>query len=183
MLRFQEEAISGLLTIYPSAFKDERGYFMETFKDENYAAILPGVRFVQDNISCSSKGTLRGLHFQAPPFDQGKLIQVLQGSVLDVAVDLRKNSATYGQHIKLVLSAELPVQFYIPPGFAHGFMSLEDNTLFSYKCTNVYSKAHEACLHFADPTLNIHWGEGGISPIVSEKDQLGQAFARFQSPF
>lgn len=182
MFRFQEEALSGLYSIYPSVFKDERGYFFEAFQSEKYNVITGGQEFVQDNISKSSKGILRGLHFQKPPFAQGKIVQVLQGSVLDVAVDLRRNSATYGQSFKKLLSAENAVQLYIPPGFAHGFYTLEDNTLFSYKCTAPYNAATEGCILWNDPTLKIDW-ELFELPILSEKDKLGASFSDFETPF
>jgi len=182
MFRFQEEALSGLYSIYPSVFKDERGYFFEAFQSEKYNVITGGQEFVQDNISKSSKGILRGLHFQKPPFAQGKLVQVLQGSVLDIAVDLRRNSATYGQSFKKILSADNAVQLYIPPGFAHGFYTLEDHTLFSYKCTAPYHAASEGCILWNDPALKIDW-ELFEKPILSEKDKLGASFSDFETPF
>lgn len=182
MFRFQEEALSGLYSIYPTVFKDERGYFFEAFQTEKYKAIIGELNFVQDNISRSSKGILRGLHFQKPPYAQGKLVQVLQGAVLDVAVDLRRSSPTFGQSFKKVLSAENAIQLYIPPGFAHGFYTLEDQTLFSYKCTAPYHAAAEGCILWNDPTLNIDW-ELIQTPILSEKDQLGSLFTSFETPF
>lgn len=182
MLRIQAEKLSGLYSIYPKVFGDERGYFFETYQTEKYAQICEDLTFVQDNISMSAKGTLRGLHFQAPPFAQGKLIQVLQGAVLDVVVDIRRSSPTYGQHFKMVLSAENAMQLYIPPGFAHGFLALEDHTLFSYKCTAAYHQSSEGCLHYNDPDLHIDW-ELTESPLLSPKDALGEAFSTFQTPF
>lgn len=182
MLRIQAEKLSGLYSIYPKVFTDERGYFFETYKAENYAQICENLTFVQDNISMSAKGTLRGLHFQAPPFAQGKLIQVLQGAVLDVVVDIRRSSPTYGQHFKMVLSAENATQLYIPPGFAHGFLALEDHTLFSYKCTAPYHQASEGCINFNDPDLCIDWELTDL-PLLSPKDALGESFFAFQTPF
>lgn len=182
MLRIQEEKLAGLYSIYPTVFKDDRGYFFEAFKAANYAEITEGASFVQDNISKSSKGILRGLHFQAPPHAQGKLVQVLQGSVLDVAVDIRKSSPTFGQYFKQVLNAENAIQLYIPPGFAHGFCTLEDNTLFSYKCTALYHKEAEGCILWNDPHLDINW-ELNETPLLSPKDELGLAFDTFASPF
>jgi len=176
---FQETEIRGVISIQPRLFGDERGYFIETFNEEKYASFLNGVQFKQDNLSKSKRGVLRGLHFQAPPFDQGKLVSVIQGSVLDVAVDIRKNSPTYGKHISVVLSGELKNQLWIPSGFAHGFLSLEDDTIFSYKCTNVYAPNHEGCLLWND--FDINWGIS--DPIVSEKDQVGLRFINFESPF
>ena len=136
---------------------------------------------MQDNQSLSQKGVLRGLHFQNPPFAQGKLVRVIQGSVLDVAVDIRANSPTYGQHISVLLSGENKTIFWIPPGFAHGFVTLEDNTIFTYKCTGVYNKESEGALMWNDPGLNINWGVE--SPLVSEKDQEAASFKSFQSRF
>lgn len=182
MLRFEEEYLTGLYTIYPTVFKDDRGYFFESYSAEKYAAICNNLSFVQDNLSKSAKGILRGLHFQAPPHAQGKLVQVLQGAVLDVAVDIRKSSDTYGCVFQQILSAENALQMYIPAGFAHGFYTLEDDTIFSYKCTAAYQKAAERCLRWDDPTLAINWGQD-VNPILSKKDALGEAFKAFETPF
>ncbi len=133
-----KDAIEGLTTIHPSVFSDERGYFLESFNENDFNQFVFEIKFVQDNESRSMKNVLRGLHFQKPPHAQGKLVRVIKGSVLDVVVDLRKNSKTYGQHKKIVLSEKEKNQFYIPAGFAHGFCSLEDDTIFSYKCTEYY---------------------------------------------
>lgn len=174
--------IEGLILIEPRTFHDDRGYFFESFNEEKYLGLLGAdVHFVQDNISCSKKNVLRGLHFQSPPFAQGKLVSVLSGSVLDVAVDLRRNSATYGAHQVIMLSAENKFQFWIPPGFAHGFLSLEENSVFSYKCTNYYAPAHEQTLLWNDSELNIDWSIN--NPIISEKDIIGQDFSTFVTPF
>jgi len=172
--------IEGLIKITPKTFADERGYFMETFQDERYQAILPHA-FFQDNVSLSRIGVVRGLHFQVPPFAQAKLVQVFRGRVLDVAVDLRKNSPTYGQHQCVELSEDNRVQFYIPVGFAHGFMALEANTLFHYKCSERYTATHERTLHWNDPQLGISWPEG--PKIVAEKDQHGLPLTFINSPF
>lgn len=173
--------ISGLLILEPKAFQDDRGYFMETYSRERYkaAGILPDM--VQDNISVSKKGVLRGLHFQTEPMGQGKLVQVVQGRVLDVAVDIRVGSPTYGHHVAVELSAENKKQFWIPVGFAHGFLSLEDDTVFVYKCTNVYSKEHERGLRWNDPALGIHWGID--HPLVSEKDAIQPLLAELPETF
>ena len=173
--------IQGLLTIEPKVFGDNRGYFFESFNKEKFDAEVPNISFVQDNQSMSHKGVLRGLHFQRPPFEQGKLVRVIQGSVLDVAVDIRKGSPTYGQHKSILLSGENNLQFWIPPGFAHGFLTLEDNTIFSYKCTGPYSKESEGSVLWNDKDLNIDWNIS--SPIVSEKDQIAETFIQFKSPF
>ena len=129
----------------------------------------------------SSKGILRGLHFQKDPHAQGKLVRVLQGSVVDVAVDIRPNSLTYGQHFSIELNESNKTMFYIPPGFAHGFLTLEDNTIFAYKCTNYYHKESEGCVLWNSPSLEINWGID--SPILSEKDKIATDFADFKSPF
>jgi len=176
---FQETAIRGVISIQPKLFGDERGYFIETYNEEKYAPFLNGVQFKQDNLSKSKKGVLRGLHFQSPPFEQGKLVSVIQGSVLDVAVDIRKNSPTYGKYVSVILSGEIKNQLWIPPGFAHGFVALEDDTLFSYKCTNIYAPEYEKCILWND--FDIDWNIK--SPIISEKDKIGVSFSNFESPF
>ena len=171
----------GLVSIYPTVFGDERGFFLESFNQESYKEFIPNLTFVQDNLSKSKKGVLRGLHFQAPPFDQGKLVQVITGSVLDVAVDIRRDSPSYGQHFKVILNTIDRNQLWIPPGFAHGFVSLEDDTIFSYKCTNTYSKEHEGCILWNDSDLRIDWEIE--NPLISPKDELGTLFKDFISPF
>ncbi len=171
----------GLISIYPAVFGDDRGFFLESFNQAKYASIIPDLDFVQDNLSKSKKGVLRGLHFQAPPFDQGKLVQVITGSVLDVAVDIRKNAPSYGKHFKIILNSTERNQLWIPPGFAHGFVSLEDDTIFSYKCTNSYSKEHEGCVLWNDLDLGIDWEID--QPLISPKDQEGTFFKDFISPF
>ena len=174
--------IEGLLLIEPRVFHDDRGYFYESFNEDKYKEILGSdIRFVQDNISCSKKNVLRGLHFQSPPFAQGKLVTVLSGSVLDVAVDIRKGSSTYGKCQIIELSAENKKQFWIPPGFAHGFLALEENSIFSYKCTNYYAPSHEHTLLWNAPELNIDWNVN--DPIISDKDKIGQEFCTFVTPF
>jgi len=177
-----ETGIEGLLEFHPQIFGDDRGWFLESFNEDKYNENLPkGQTFIQDNISCSKKGVIRGLHFQTPPFAQAKLVCVLMGSALDIAVDLRKDSSTYGQSYVVVLSSQTKNQLYVPRGFAHGFASLEDGTIFSYKCDNPYSKAHERTLQWNDPILNIDWVVK--EPILTKKDMEGQAFSSFQSPF
>lgn len=174
--------IEGLLLIEPSVFRDERGYFFECFNAQRFQeATGLEVNFVQDNESCSGANTLRGLHFQVPPADQGKLVRVTRGVALDVAVDLRKGSPTFGQHHSVLLSAANKLQFWVPPGFAHGFLTLEDDTIFSYKCSGYYNKEAERSLKWDDPDLGIDWGID--SPVVSEKDASAGAFAAFDSPF
>lgn len=174
--------IEGLLIIEPKVFGDERGYFFESFNKEKFK-ILTGVDvdFVQDNQSKSQKNVLRGLHYQAPPFAQGKLVRVIQGAVLDIAVDIRKNSPTYGKHFSIELSADNKTIFWIPKGFAHGFASLEDDTIFTYKCTDYYNPSSEGCIAWNDQDLNIDWKIE--SPIISEKDKKGVSFESFESIF
>lgn len=174
--------IDDLLLIEPRIFEDDRGLFYESFNEEKYTKILgTEVRFVQDNISISKKNVLRGLHFQKPPFAQGKLVTVLKGRALDVAVDLRRNSKTYGKYEIVELSDKNKRQFWIPPGFAHGFCALEDDTLFSYKCSNYYSPEHEETIKWDDKDLAIDWKIN--KPITSEKDKMGKDFHTFVSPF
>ncbi|MEY4140654.1 MAG: dTDP-4-dehydrorhamnose 3,5-epimerase [Bacteroidota bacterium] len=179
-MREERFDIEGLICLHPKRYADERGYFFEYFHQDNYTSLL-GRKFLQDNVSLSRKGVLRGLHFQTPPFAQGKLVQVLSGSVLDVAVDLRKESSTYGKFVLIELSAENGKQFYIPPGFAHGFLTLEENTLFSYKCTEYYAPTNEETLLWNDPHLKIPWPIN--HPLISDKDQKGILFANYNSPF
>jgi len=173
--------IEGPLLIKPRIFKDERGYFFESYNETNYSSAGLNFKFVQDNESCSSKNVLRGLHFQNPPFAQGKLVRVIKGSVIDIAVDIRKNSPTYGEHIKVELSEDNKYQFWIPPGFAHGFLSLSDETIFTYKCTNVYNKESEGGIIWNDPDLKIDWETN--NPLVSEKDLILTAFNNLKSKF
>lgn len=176
-----ETGIKDLVVIRPKVFKDERGYFFESFNQLAFEAIGIKQQFTQDNQSMSSKGILRGLHFQTPPHAQGKLVRVIKGAVLDVAVDIRKNSPTYGQHYAVELSEENFLMMYIPAGFAHGFATLEDRTIFSYKCTDTYHPECEGGLMWNDPDLNIQWNID--QPILSEKDKKNQTFAGFVSPF
>jgi len=173
--------IQGLITYKTKFFEDNRGLFAETYHKDKFNDLIVDVMFSQDNQSISKKNVLRGLHFQNPPYEQGKLIRVVSGSILDVAVDLRKGSSTYGQHMKVKLSAENGLNFWIPAGFAHGFLSLEDNTLVNYKCTSLYNNNSEGSLRWNDPDLNIDWGIE--KPITSEKDDLAPVFANYKSQF
>jgi dTDP-4-dehydrorhamnose 3,5-epimerase len=174
-------SIPGLVTIQPRIFGDDRGVFFETYNKQSFSSLVSEIDFVQDNQSISKANVLRGLHFQAPPFAQGKLVRVIAGAVLDVAVDIRKGSPTYGKHEKVLLTGENNLMFYIPPGFAHGFVALKDNTIFHYKCTGFYNKASEGCLLWNDPTLNIDWGTA--NPLISPKDAEGEKIEGFHSPF
>lgn len=173
--------IEGLLILKPAVFRDERGYFFESFNEERFANLGLKTKFVQDNESKSQKGVLRGLHFQKPPFAQGKLVRVIKGAVLDVAVDLRKGSPTYGQWEAVEITEENKLMFWIPEGFAHGFLTLEEDTVFSYKCSNVYNKESEGGIHWNDQNLNIDWNIE--NPIVSEKDKEAPDFKSFNTPF
>lgn len=177
-----EEPLKGAFIIKPNIFGDHRGYFFESFNENKFSELVGNkVEFVQDNESLSGPNILRGLHFQAPPFEQGKLVRVVTGSVLDVFVDIRKDSETYGQHHVVKLSAENKLMAWIPPGFAHGFVSLEEETRFLYKCTNVYNKESEGSVLWKDPQLNINWY--CKTPILSDKDKISPLFKDFKSPF
>lgn len=173
--------IEGLLIIKPKVFEDDRGYFFESWNKEVFESKGIKNEFLQDNQSLSNKGILRGLHFQNPPYDQGKLVRVIRGSVLDVAVDIRKNSPTYGEHVTVHLNEDNKRMFWIPPGFAHGFLTLEDNTIFSYKCTNIYNKESEVTLMWDDEDLKIDWHT--TTPVVSDKDKQGINFKNFKTKF
>jgi len=173
--------IEGLLVIKPNIFGDNRGHFFESWSKESFAKNGLNLDFVQDNQSLSSKGVLRGLHFQNPPFAQGKLVRVIKGAVLDVVVDIRKESSTYGKHFSIELNEENKTICWIPPGFAHGFVTLEDDTIFTYKCTGVYNSASEEALLWSDNDLNIDWG--AINPLVSSKDLVAGSFKNFKSQF
>lgn len=163
--------IEGLFIIEPAVFPDERGYFMETYNQRDFEAFGLGMTFVQDNQSMSEKGVLRGLHFQKQ-YPQGKLVRVVRGKVFDVAVDLRKNSDTYGKWFGVELSAENKKQFYIPEGFAHGFLVLSDEAEFCYKCTDFYHPGDEGGIKWDDPDIGIEWPlQDGVKLVISEKDQ------------
>ena len=176
-----ETKIPGLYIVKPTVFTDQRGYFFESYNKEVFLKYGIDQNFVQDNESKSAKGVLRGLHFQKPPFAQGKLVRVIKGAVLDVAVDIRKSSPTYGQWASITLTEDNKWMYWIPPGFAHGFVTLEDETVFFYKCTNVYNKASEGSILWNDPDLNIDWAVK--NPLLSDKDKVAPLFADFESPF
>ena len=173
--------IEGLLVIKPRIFEDDRGHFFESWSKGSFKNIGLDLDFVQDNQSLSQKGVLRGLHFQNPPFAQGKLVRVIKGSVLDVAVDIRKDSPTYGEHFAVELSEENKTIFWIPPGFAHGFVALKDDTIFTYKCSGVYNKESEGALIWNDEDLNIDWRV--VNPLVSDKDIQAGNFNDFTTQF
>lgn len=172
--------IDDIILLSPRVYEDERGYFMESYNQKKIEILIKD-RFVQDNESMSCKNTLRGLHLQLPPYAQSKLVRVIKGSILDIAVDLRKESKSYGQHFKSILSGENKKQLYIPKGFAHGFLSLEDDTILSYKCSDYYNADSEASILWNDPDLAIDWGIE--DPILAEKDRIAKKFATFENPF
>lgn len=173
-MKITEVNINGLKIIEPIIFEDERGLFFESYNQEKFVKAGITENFVQDNQSISNKGVLRGLHYQNGSHAQAKLVRVIKGSVLDIAVDLRKNSSTFGKHFALELSDKNNLMFFIPVGFAHGFIALEDQTTFFYKCSALYNKQSEAGIIWNDTNLNINWGD--IKPIISEKDALLPAF-------
>lgn len=171
-MKVQDTSIEGLLVIEPDRFGDDRGFFMESYRKDRYQEVGVRADFVQDNVSLSKRGVLRGLHFQRKPFAQGKLVSVLKGGVWDVAVDIRKDSSTFGKWYGIELSAKNYKQFWIPEGFAHGFATLEDDTLFTYKCTHAYAPEYEGSILWNDPELAISWPITDV--IVSDKDKNAQ---------
>lgn len=181
-----EQPMNGLVVMYPKVFNDDRGYFLETFSNRDIEDVfreynLEVPKFVQENESKSiKKGILRGLHLQFKPFEQGKLVRVINGQVLDVAVDLRPNSKTFGEYYSIILDSSRKNMMYIPEGFGHGFVTLEDNTIFSYKCTNYYNKQSECCIKYDDKELGIDWGFDG-DVILSDKDLEGISFNNFKN--
>ena len=184
MINVVETAIPGVLIIEPKAFGDARGYFMESFNAREFAQKTGlEVLFVQDNLSKSRRGVLRGLHFQRPPYAQSKLVGVVKGRVLDVAVDIRKGSATYGQHVAVELTEENHKQMFIPRGFAHGFAVLSEEAIFQYKCDAFYAPEAEGGISILDASLGIDWGLPMMEAILSEKDTQHPLFKDFESPF
>lgn len=164
--------IEGVYILEPKIFGDSRGYFFESFSQRDFQNQTGlDVKFVQDNESKSHKGVLRGMHFQREPYAQAKLLRVVHGAVQDVAVDIRKGSPTFGKHVSVILSGENKREFFIPAGFAHGFLVLEDNTVFQYKCSEFYTPSSEDSILWSDPALNIEWKLKGIDFIVSDKDK------------
>lgn len=175
--------IEGLLVIEPKVFRDERGYFVEMYNEQRYREMGVDAIFVQDNQSCSSFGVVRGLHFQYPPYTQAKLVSCVEGRVLDVAVDLRKGSTTFGQYYAVELDAESHRQFYIPRGFAHGFSVLSERAVFTYKCDNLYHPEADGGISLVDPTLHIDWQIPNSQMILSEKDKNHPLLVEFNNPF
>ncbi|MHC1738662.1 MAG: dTDP-4-dehydrorhamnose 3,5-epimerase [Ignavibacteriaceae bacterium] len=176
-----ETCLNGIVLIELSLFKDDRGYFFESYKQNKLSALGINEKFVQDNISRSTRNTIRGLHYQVGEYAQGKLCQAIYGKVLDVAVDIRFNSPTFGEYKCFELSSENNYLIYIPPGFAHGFSVLSDEAIFSYKCTAYYDKASERGIRFDDPDLNINWMVE--KPVLSEKDKLSKWFKEIERDY
>ncbi|MAX81114.1 MAG: dTDP-4-dehydrorhamnose 3,5-epimerase [Crocinitomicaceae bacterium] len=180
-MKLLEEPLPGLKVLQPQVFEDDRGYFYESFNAEKMKDLGIDVPFVQDNQSLSQKGVVRGLHFQAPPHAQDKLVRVIKGAVLDVVLDIRKGSPTYGQTFAVELTEKNKLQFFVPKGFAHGFSTLEDNTIFFYKCSDFYNKASEGGVLYNDPSLRIDWKAN--SPTLSAKDTEHPLLKDFTTPF
>ena len=178
-----ETKIPGVVIIEPRLFPDARGYFFESFSKREFEEKVGKIDFVQDNESKSSYGVLRGLHFQKPPYAQSKLVRVVKGAVLDVAVDIRKGSPTYGQHVAVELTEDNHRQFFIPRGFAHGFAVLTDEVIFQYKCDNFYAPASEGAIAWDDPDLGIDWRVPAEKVILSEKDKKHPRLKEIDSPF
>ena len=182
-MKFVNTPIEGLVIIEPIVFDDDRGYFFESYNKKKFEEAIGKISFVQDNESKSSKGVMRGLHFQKPPFAQAKLVRCIEGRVLDVAVDIRDGSKTFGQHIITKLSAENNKQLFIPRGFAHGFLVLTNSAIVSYKVDNNYAPEYDAGIRWDDSILNIQWGVSKSEVLVSEKDTKLPFFSEFETPF
>ncbi len=182
-MNFIKTEIEGLTIIEPKVFGDSRGYFFESFNQKQFEENIGVVNFVQDNESRSSYGVLRGLHFQKPPFNQAKLVRCIEGEVLDVAVDLRKDSPTYGKYISVILSDENKRQFFVPRGFAHGFVVLSKSAIFSYKVDNWYAPDHDSGIAWNDPNLNIDWHIDHKDVLLSEKDKELKKLSETEVPF
>lgn len=175
--------IEGLIIIKPQIFKDSRGYFFESFSQREFNEKVTPIQFVQDNESCSSYGVMRGLHFQKPPYSQSKLVRCVKGSVLDVAVDIRKGSPTYGKHVAIELSAENHLQFFIPKGFAHGYAVLSKEAIFQYKCDEFYTPQSEGGIQLMDESLGINWPISADDAILSDKDKKYPKLSEITSDF
>ena len=182
-MKFIKTEISDVYIIEPSVFGDTRGYFLESYNQKKFEEVVGKTSFVQDNESKSFKGVLRGLHFQKPPFNQAKLVRCIEGRVMDVAVDIRKGSPTYGKHVAIELTGENKRQLFVPRGFAHGFTVLSDTAVFAYKVDNRYAPDFDAGIRWNDKDLNIQWGMKDGEIIVSEKDTELPFFLEFESPF
>tara|TARA_B110000003_G_scaffold272020_1_gene307145 strand:+ start:431 stop:979 length:549 start_codon:yes stop_codon:yes gene_type:complete len=182
-MKITKTSISGLVIIEPKVFNDSRGYFYEPYNKSKFNKLIGEINFVQDNESKSSKGVLRGFHFQKPPYDQAKLVRCINGEVMDIALDLRKKSNTYGKYEKVILSGENKKQFFIPRGFAHAFLVLSETAIFSYKVDNIYAPEFDSGVSWNDPNLLIDWGINELELIISEKDKSLSFLSEFNSPF
>jgi dTDP-4-dehydrorhamnose 3,5-epimerase len=182
-MKFTKTSIEGLVIIEPRVFGDERGYFLESYNEKEFEQAICKVSFVQDNESKSSKGVLRGLHYQKPPFNQAKLVRCIAGRVLDVAVDIRKGSPTYGKHVAIELSGENKKQVYVPKGFAHGFSVLSETAVITYKVDSMYAPEFDSGIRYDDTELGIDWGLPQEEIQLSEKDKDLPSFKELDSPF
>ncbi|MDR2928965.1 MAG: dTDP-4-dehydrorhamnose 3,5-epimerase [Cytophagaceae bacterium] len=182
-MEIQETSIQGVYIVKPTVFNDNRGFFFEAYNQSKYTCKNIRSEFIQDNISCSQKGAIRGLHYQLNPYSQAKLVQVIRGAVLDVVVDIRKNSPTYGKHFSIELTEENKLQLFVPRGMAHGFSVLANETLFFYKCDNIYNKASERGIKWNDPELGIDWKVPADKAIISAKDDLLLNFKEAEKNF
>jgi dTDP-4-dehydrorhamnose 3,5-epimerase len=182
-MKFTNTRISDVIIIEPNVYEDGRGYFFESYNKKKFEEVVGKISFIQDNESKSSKGVLRGLHFQKPPFAQAKLVRCIEGRVIDVVVDIRKESPTYGKHVSVELSAENKKQLFVPRGFAHGFLVLSNSATFTYKVDNTYAPDHDAGICWNDKELNIQWGMEDTEVRVSKKDAELPFFSKFESPF
>jgi dTDP-4-dehydrorhamnose 3,5-epimerase len=182
-MKFIETKISDLIIIEPTVFGDARGYFLESYNQKKFEEIVGKTYFVQDNESKSYKGVLRGLHFQKPPYEQAKLVRCIEGEVLDVAVDIRKKSKTFGKHVAVLLSGKNKRQLFVPRGFAHGFLVLSETATFAYKVDNFYAPDHDAGIRWNDKELKIKWDIKDSEFVISKKDAELPFFSKFESPF
>ena len=182
-MKFSKASILGIVVIEPTVLSDKRGYFLESFNKNQFEKVIGKVSFVQDNESRSSKGVLRGLHYQKPPFAQAKLVRCIEGEILDIAVDIRKDSPTYGLYHSAVLTGENKKQLFVPRGFAHGFVVLSDSAVFAYKVDNTYAPDYEAGIKWNDKELGVEWGVKESEIFISDKDEQLPLFSKFISPF
>ena len=182
-MKFSKAIIPGIVVIEPTVLSDKRGYFLESFNKNEFEKAIGKVSFVQDNESRSSKGVLRGLHYQKPPFAQAKLVRCIEGKILDIAVDIRKDSPTYGLYHSAVLTGENKKQLFVPRGFAHGFVVLSDSAVFAYKVDNTYAPDYEAGIKWNDKELGVEWGLKESEIFISNKDEQLPLFSKFISPF
>jgi dTDP-4-dehydrorhamnose 3,5-epimerase len=182
-MKFVNTSMKGLVIIEPIVLGDDRGYFLESYNKKKFEEAIGKISFVQDNESKSSRGVLRGLHFQKPPYAQAKLVRCIEGKVLDVAVDIREGSDTYGEHVSVELSGENKKQVFIPRGFAHGFLVLSNSAVVSYKVDNSYAPTYDAGIRWDDSIINIQWGVNESEVLVSEKDAKLPFFSEFETPF